>query len=77
MTVIELPDQQVEALKAKAAAEGLTLDAWVRKQLGVGPPAGRARKYTLAELVARCDLSAPLSDEGRAWLEAPATGREA
>jgi hypothetical protein len=29
MTVIELPDEQAEALKAKAAAQGLTLEAWL------------------------------------------------
>ena len=31
MTVIELPDEQVAALKAKAAAEGLSLEAWLQK----------------------------------------------
>ena len=31
MTVIELPDQQAEALKAKAAAQGLTLEAWLQR----------------------------------------------
>src|SRR5579864_5366726 len=31
MTRIELPDQEVAALKAKAAAEGLTLEAWLKK----------------------------------------------
>jgi hypothetical protein len=31
MTVIELPDEQAAALKAKAAAEGLSLDAWLKK----------------------------------------------
>jgi hypothetical protein len=30
MTVIELPDQQAAALKAKAAAQGLTLEAWLQ-----------------------------------------------
>jgi plasmid stability protein len=30
MTVIELPDQQAAALKAKAAAQGLTLEAWLK-----------------------------------------------
>ena len=29
--VIELPDQQVEALKAKAAAQGLTLEVWLQR----------------------------------------------
>jgi len=31
MTVIEIPDSQAAALKAKAAAQGLTLKAWLRK----------------------------------------------
>ena len=31
MTVIELPDQQAAALQAKAAAQGLTLKAWLQK----------------------------------------------
>jgi hypothetical protein len=30
MTIIELPDQQAEALKARAAAQGLTLEAWLK-----------------------------------------------
>jgi plasmid stability protein len=29
MTVIELPDEQAAALRAKAAAAGLTLEAWL------------------------------------------------
>lgn len=31
MTVIEIPDHQAAILKAKAAAEGLTLGAWLGK----------------------------------------------
>ena len=31
----------------------------------------------LAELLAQCDPNAPLSAEDRAWLDAPAVGREA
>jgi hypothetical protein len=31
MTVIELPDEQAAALKAKAAAQGLTLKGWLEK----------------------------------------------
>jgi plasmid stability protein len=34
MTVIELPDEQAEALKAKAAAEGLSLEAWLNRLAG-------------------------------------------
>ena len=42
MTVIELPDEQAAVLKAKAAAEGLSLEAWLQKlaqeERPVGPP---------------------------------------
>ena len=31
MTVIELPDEQAEALKAGAAARGVTLEAWLKQ----------------------------------------------
>jgi hypothetical protein len=31
MTVIELTDEQAAALKAKASAEGLTLEAWLHR----------------------------------------------
>lgn len=31
MTILELPDRQAAALAAKAAAQGLTLRAWLQK----------------------------------------------
>jgi hypothetical protein len=37
MTGIELPDQQATALKAKAAAQGLTLEAWLQRLAGEEP----------------------------------------
>ncbi len=81
MTVIELPDEQAAALEAKASAEGLTLEAWLEKLATVEPSAGEARsrkgRYNLTELMALCDVNAPLSAEDRAWLDAPAVGREA
>ena len=81
MTTIQLPDEQALALEAKAAAEGLTLEDWLGKLAATEAPAGQARprkgRYNLAELMAQCDLNAPLSAEDRAWLDAPAVGREA
>ncbi len=81
MTVIELPDEQAAALKAKAAAQGLTLTAWLKKLAAPETPAGQLRprkgRYSLSELVEQCDGKAPLSAEDRAWLNAPASGREA
>jgi hypothetical protein len=38
MTVIELSDEQAAALKAKAAAAGLTLEAWLNQLAGGAPP---------------------------------------
>ena len=43
MTVIELPDEQAAALKAKAAAQGLTLEAWFKK-LAEGEATGTATR---------------------------------
>ena len=80
MTVIELSDEQAAALKARATAQGLTLNAWLQQLAATETPAGqvRARKgrYTLAELMAQCDLNAPLTSEDHAWIDAPAVGRE-
>jgi CxxC motif-containing protein len=81
MTVIELPDDQAAALKARAAAQGLTLEARFEKLSGVpvptDQPGPRRFRYSLAELLAECDVSAPLSAEDCAWIDAPAIGREA
>jgi hypothetical protein len=42
MTVIEIPDRQAAVLKAKAAAQGLTLEAWLNKLADEEmPPAAR------------------------------------
>lgn len=73
MITIQIPDDQAEALRAKAAAEGLTLEAWFEKLSGVEP--GRVR-YKLSELLAQCDPNSPLSEEDLAWLNAPPVGRE-
>lgn len=46
MTVmIELPDEQAGALKAKAAAEGLSLAEWIRKLADQSPSATRPRRH--------------------------------
>jgi len=40
MTMIEIPDEQAAALKARAAEQGLTLEAWLEK-LARDPSPGR------------------------------------
>jgi antitoxin ChpS len=65
----------------KPMLEGLGLRA--NQQVGVSISEGRiivepkARpRYTLAELLAQCDLDHPMTAEEREWLEAPQVGRE-
>ena len=77
MTLLQIPDDQAAALQAKAAAEGLTLEGWLRKQAGTDEPAIRRKRYDLAALISECDVNAPLSEEDTAWLNAPSIGREA
>ena len=43
-TVIELPDEQVAALRAKAEAQGLTLEAWLEKLSEVEPQTSELRR---------------------------------
>lgn len=52
MTVIELPDEEVAALRAKASAAGLTLEAWLEQLADVKeePPSERPVQ-TAAEIV--------------------------
>ncbi len=46
MTVIELPDEQAAALKARAAAAGLTLKAWLQNLAEQElPPPSRPRRH--------------------------------
>jgi hypothetical protein len=73
---IELPDDQAATLRAKAAAEGISLEDWFRRRADqeTRPRKGR---YTLSELVDQCDPQAPMSAEDREWLDSPPFGREA
>jgi hypothetical protein len=45
MTVIELPDEQAAALKAKAAAAGLTLEEWLQKLAERERPPNRPQQH--------------------------------
>jgi hypothetical protein len=44
MTVIEISDEQAAALKAKAAAAGLTLEAWLQKLAEQEPNTSRPQQ---------------------------------
>jgi antitoxin ChpS len=54
------------------ATVGLTLD---QGRLVINPNP-RPSRYTLQELLAQCDASAPISDEERMWLDDPSVGGE-
>jgi len=58
MTTIELSDEQAEALKAKAAAEGLTLEAWLNKLAAPEQPVERPL-HTAAEIILSCMRNVP------------------
>jgi antitoxin ChpS len=65
----------------KAILESLNLVP--NTQVGISVSDGRLivelhhrPRYTLAELMDQCDLSAPMTDEDRAWLDAAPVGRE-
>jgi hypothetical protein len=70
MTVIELPDDQAAALKARAAAQGLTLEAWLKKladiEGAVGRSSARKGRYSLA-------MPPPLAVRRKAWSAATFT----
>jgi antitoxin ChpS len=70
--VMAIPKRILELVDLQA---GSRVDIDVRQgQLIVIPQ--RKKRYTLAELLAQCDSSAPLTVEEREWLDAPAVGLE-
>jgi hypothetical protein len=50
VTVIELPDEQAAALRAKAAAEGLTLEEWIQQLAETPQPASQPLRH-IAEVI--------------------------
>ena len=60
MTVIELADDEAAALKAKATAVGLTLEAWLKQMAGVEEtPSGGQPLQTAADIVLNCMRDVP------------------
>jgi hypothetical protein len=50
MAVIELPDEQAAALKAKAAAEGLSLAEWIQQLAEPAQPTNLPHRH-IAEVI--------------------------
>jgi hypothetical protein len=61
MTVIELPDEQAAALKAKAQAAGLTLEAWLKQLVDSDGKTASAEHplQTAADIVLDCMRDVP------------------
>jgi antitoxin ChpS len=60
-----------------------SLDLLPNRQVGVSVSGGKLivdphprPRYTLAQLMAQCDLSVPMTNETQAWLAAEPAGRE-
>jgi antitoxin ChpS len=64
-------------LKELNLTEGDQIDVRTEEGRIVMTPVTRKPKYTLAELVAECDLNAPINADLAAWDQAPSVGLEA
>lgn len=70
--MLAVPPAILEQLQLKVGATvGLAVDG----ERLVMQPRPKPR-YTLEELLAKCDLSQPMPPEDREWLDAPPVGRE-
>jgi hypothetical protein len=78
MTVIELPDDQAAALKAKAAAQGLTLEDWFKSLAGeasAGPGGVQSAADIVLEEIRKvpADLMATLPRDNKVPTGKPGT----
>ena len=66
MTVIELPDEAAAALNAKAAAAGLTLEAWLKQLAGAQeePKPVRGPLQEAADINSRQHAGRPARNHG-------------
>lgn len=70
--VMAIPKRVLELVHLHSGSQ-VNID--VRDGCLIVEPKTRSR-YTLAELMAQCDLSQPLNLEEQEWLESPAAGAE-
>jgi antitoxin ChpS len=70
--MLAVPPAILEQLHLKAGAKvGLAVDG---ERLVMQPR--RKPRFTLEELLAKCDYSEPMPPEDQEWLDAPPVGRE-
>ncbi len=72
--IVTVPARARDALHLSAGQEMLVAVEGDRLVLEVSRPS--RPKYSIDELIAKCDPSAPYPDEAREWIDAPAVGRE-
>ena len=70
--MLAVPPAMLDQLRLKA---GATVGLAVEGERLILQPQIRPR-YTLDELLAKCDFSQPLTQEDREWIDAPPVGRE-
>lgn len=73
--LVTVPAPARDALKLTEGQE-LTVRVEDGRLIYEAKPKRRRSKYTLEELLAQCNPEEPISDEVRAWLDAPPVGRE-
>ncbi|HLA75408.1 MAG TPA: AbrB/MazE/SpoVT family DNA-binding domain-containing protein [Gammaproteobacteria bacterium] len=70
--VMAIPKRVLELVHLQSGSQ-VTIDVQDGKLI-IEP--SKKPKYTLAELMAQCDLSQPLSADEQEWLSAPSVGAE-
>lgn len=70
--VMAIPKRLLELVHLQSGSQ---VDIDVQEGRLIVAPRKKPR-YRLAELMAQCDLTQPLSVEDREWLDAPAVGEE-
>lgn len=70
---LRIPKSIVESLELSANME---VDLSITNGCLIAKPTSKRPRYTLAELLAKCDPSAPMTSEEREWLDTEPVGKE-
>ncbi len=72
--VVSVPKEMARELSLR---ENQTASASLEDGKLILEPGKRVKpRYRIEDLVAQCDLNAPMSDEDKAWIDMPSVGRE-
>jgi antitoxin ChpS len=70
---LRIPKTIVESLELSANME---VDLSIANGCLIAKPTSKRPRYTLAELLAKCDPSIPMTSEDREWLDTEPVGEE-